>query len=99
MKRSIPYPALSAFDTPTRELSSKRRLISNTPTAALTTLNDTAFAEFAQGLARRMKNEKEGSLEEKIAYGFRITTSQKPSQRESTECSLQNGRAKLQRQS
>ncbi|BDS05169.1 hypothetical protein NT6N_02090 [Oceaniferula spumae] len=78
-KRSIPYPALMSFDTPTREVCSKRRLVSNTPVAALTTLNDAAYAEFAQGLARRMKYEHEGTLEEKIAYGYRIVTSQRPS--------------------
>jgi hypothetical protein len=59
-KRSIPYPALMSFDVPSRELCSARRLVSKSPIAALTTLNDAAFAEFAQGLARRMKYEKKG---------------------------------------
>ncbi len=78
-KRSIPYPALMAFDTPTREACSKRRLVSNTPTAALTTLNDETYAEFSMGLARRMKYEfKEGSVRERLAYGYRITTSHRP---------------------
>ena len=77
-KRSIPYPALMSFDTPTREVCSKRRLMSNTPVAALTTLNDVAFAEFAQGLARRMKYDCEGSLQQKIAFGYRVATSKNP---------------------
>jgi len=77
-KRSIPYPALMSFDTPTREICSKRRLVSNTPVAALTTLNDEAFAEFSAGLARRMKYKTEGTPEEKIAFGYRIATSQRP---------------------
>tara|TARA_B110000879_G_scaffold77397_1_gene107762 strand:- start:36167 stop:39166 length:3000 start_codon:yes stop_codon:yes gene_type:complete len=78
-KRSIPYPALMAFDSPTREMCSKRRLISNTPTAALTTLNDEAYAEFAKGLARRMKNELEtATIREKLTFGYRVTTSQRP---------------------
>ena len=80
-KRSIPYPALVAFDVPTRELCSKRRLVSNTPTAALTTLNDESYAEFAQGLARRMKYEikdEDASVKERLAHGYRITTSQRP---------------------
>ncbi len=68
-----------AFDAPTRELCSKRRLVSNTPTAALTTLNDEAFSEFAKGLARRMKYElKDAGIHEKLAYGYRITTSHQP---------------------
>lgn len=78
-KRSIPYPALMAFDTPTREVCSKRRLISNTPTAALTTLNDEAYAEFAKALAQRMKNDiPNNTLKANLAYGYRITTSHKP---------------------
>ena len=77
-KRSIPYPALMSFDVPSREVCSKRRLESNTPIAALTTLNDAAFAEFAQGLARRMKYKTEGSLEDKLSFGYRIATSSRP---------------------
>ncbi|MDA9831851.1 DUF1553 domain-containing protein, partial [Akkermansiaceae bacterium] len=71
-----------AFDTPTRENCSSRRLVSNTPLAALATLNDEAFSEMAQGLARRMKYETEGDLETKIATGFRIATSLKPGERQ-----------------
>ena len=74
-KRSIPYPTFATFDAPTREMCSKRRMPSNTPIQALAILNDTAFHECAQALARRMKFEAEGSLEEKIAAGYRATTS------------------------
>ncbi|MDA7868518.1 PSD1 and planctomycete cytochrome C domain-containing protein [Akkermansiaceae bacterium] len=81
-KRSIPFPAFGAFDAPTRENCSSRRLVSNTPLAALATLNDEAFSEMAQGLARRMKYETEGDLETKIATGFRIATSLKPGERQ-----------------
>jgi hypothetical protein len=81
-KRSIPFPAFGAFDAPTRETCSSRRLVSNTPLAALTTLNDEAFSEMAQGLARRMKYDTEGSIETKLTTGFRIATSLKPSPRQ-----------------
>ncbi|MFM2242861.1 MAG: hypothetical protein RLZ97_1716, partial [Verrucomicrobiota bacterium] len=37
-----------------------------------------AHAEFAQGLARRMKNEIQGDLPAKLAAGHRITTSRPP---------------------
>ncbi|GAA5496485.1 hypothetical protein Rhal01_02669 [Rubritalea halochordaticola] len=77
-KRSIPYPALMSFDAPSRELCTKRRLVSNTPIAALTTLNDPAFAEFAQGLARVMKYDTKGSVEKKISTGYRVATSRRP---------------------
>lgn len=79
-KRSLPYPALMSFDTPSRELCSKRRLVSNTPTAALTTLNDPSFSEFAQALGLRMQNESQDSLSDKLAFGYRLATSQQPPQ-------------------
>lgn len=81
-KRSIPFPGFDAFDAPTREVCSSRRLVSNTPLAALATLNDKAFAEMAEGLARRMKYETEGDLKTKLTAGFRIATSVKPSPRQ-----------------
>ena len=74
-KRSIPYPALVTFDAPSRELCSKRRLISNTPLQALAVLNDPAFHECARGLARRMKYDASGSVDERLSLGYRITTS------------------------
>ena len=81
-KRSIPFPGFDAFDAPTREVCSSRRLSSNTPLAALATLNDKAFAEMADGLARRMKYETEGDLATKLTAGFRMATSVRPSPRQ-----------------
>ncbi len=75
MKRSIPYPLFANFDTPSREISSKRRLVSNTPLQALAILNDPAFQETFAGFARRMKRETAGDLESAISHGFRIATS------------------------
>jgi len=74
-KRSIPYPTFATFDAPTRELCSKRRMPSNTPVQALAILNDPAFQECSQALARRMKYEAEGSLQDKISLGYRAATS------------------------
>ncbi len=50
-RRSSPYPALIAFDAPSREICSPRRGRSNSPLAALVTLNDPAFIEAARSLA------------------------------------------------
>jgi hypothetical protein len=74
-KRSIPYPMFAAFDAPSREFCSPRRLRSNTPIQALMTLNDETFAECAKGLARRMKYDTEGSLDDKLAAGYSMATS------------------------
>ena len=81
-KRSIPYPVFDAFDAPTREVCSSRRLVSNTPLAALATLNDKAFSEMAEGLARRMKYQTEGDLSTQLIAGFRMATSVKPTPRQ-----------------
>lgn len=70
VKRSIPYPSFAAFDAPSREFCSPRRLSLNTPLQALVTLNDEAFAECASGLARRMDDAGE-SLSARLAYGYR----------------------------
>ena len=52
-RRSSPYPSLVTFDAPSRELCTVRRVRTNTPLQALTTLNDPVFVEAARALARR----------------------------------------------
>ena len=49
--RSVPYPALQAFDSPNGESSCVRRSRSNTPLQALTVLNEPLFVEAAKALA------------------------------------------------
>ncbi|WP_345685377.1 PSD1 and planctomycete cytochrome C domain-containing protein [Novipirellula caenicola] len=78
MKRSIPYPMFAAFDSPSREFCSPRRLRSNTPLQALMMLNDETFAESAAALAARMQAAK-NEPREQIRYGFLIVTSREPS--------------------
>ena len=57
LKRTSPYPALMTFDAPSREVCTVRRITTNTPLQALVTLNDPAYIEAAQALARRMVRE------------------------------------------
>ncbi len=76
-KRSIPVPLVVAFDAPTREVCTPRRLRSNTPLQALITLNDETMTEFAAGLAKRMA-EQGNDLREQVAYGFVAVTSREP---------------------
>lgn len=53
-RRSNPYPSMATFDAPSREVCILRRDSTNTPLQALVTLNDPAFVEAAQALARRV---------------------------------------------
>lgn len=51
-QRMFLHPALKAFDAPSREDSCPRRSLTNTPSAALVTLNDPSFVEAARALAQ-----------------------------------------------
>jgi hypothetical protein len=51
-RRSNPYPSMTTFDAPNREVCTLRRERTNTPLQALVTLNDPVYIEAAQALAR-----------------------------------------------
>jgi hypothetical protein len=72
-KRSLLYPLFGSFDVPPRDISSKRRLVSNTPLQALTTLNDAAFHEASIALSKRMAGA--ADLTAGIAHGYRLVAS------------------------
>jgi hypothetical protein len=76
-KRSIPFPMFAAFDAPSREFCSARRLPSNTPLQALMTLNDQTFTEAAEALATRMQTHG-NTIQEQIAYGVKLATCREP---------------------
>ncbi|MBV8880447.1 MAG: DUF1553 domain-containing protein, partial [Planctomycetaceae bacterium] len=80
--RSVPYPALQAFDTPVGEASCVRRSRSNTPLQALTTLNEPLFVECARALASRTL--KEGGADDgaRLDFAFRRCVGRSPSDKE-----------------
>jgi mono/diheme cytochrome c family protein len=78
-RRTTPYPSLTTFDAPSREVCTIRRIRTNTPLQALVTLNDPVFVEAAQALARRMVAEGGKTVEDRIVYGFRLCLARKPS--------------------
>jgi hypothetical protein len=78
IRRSVRYPSLTVFDAPSREFCTARRTHSDTPLQALTTLNDPAFFEAAQAMARRVLNEGGTSASARAAYAFRLITARKP---------------------
>jgi hypothetical protein len=73
-RRTTPYPSMAAFDAPSREVCSIRRIGSNTPLQAYVTLNDPVFVETAQALARRMIREGGATSESRITYGYKLAT-------------------------
>jgi hypothetical protein len=73
---------LQAFDAPTGENSCVRRVRSNTPLQALTTLNEPLFLESARALARRVF-ERGGSCDnERLDYAFRACVARSPDKQE-----------------
>jgi hypothetical protein len=81
-KRSVPYPSLQVFDAPTGESPCPRRIRSNTPLQALTTLNDPVFVEAAQAMALRIWNQGGTTDRARIDYAFELCTGRKPRPRE-----------------
>jgi hypothetical protein len=80
-RRSNPYPSMLTFDAPNREVCTLRRNRTNTPLQALVMLNDPAYVEAAQALARRLA-QGGATPAEKVGFGFRVCLSRPPSDRE-----------------
>jgi hypothetical protein len=78
VRRTAPYPGLTVFDAPSREFCTARRVRTNTPLQALTTLNDPVFFEAARALAARTLKEAAGAPEERAAHAFRLCTARRP---------------------
>jgi hypothetical protein len=82
VRRTAPYPMLTTFDAPSREFCTVRRVRTNTPLQALTTLNDPAFFAAAKALAERVLREAGPEPEARAVQAFRLATGRKPSERE-----------------
>jgi hypothetical protein len=84
-KRSLPFPALKAFDVTSGETSCPRRVRSDTPLQALTTLNEKAFVEAAQAMALRVVKEGGKDPQSRARYAFQLCTGRKPTPFESAK--------------
>jgi mono/diheme cytochrome c family protein len=85
LKRTSPYPGLITFDAPTSETTCVRRVRSNTPLQALTTLNDEVFVEAAQHMARRvMTDVPTADTRARAEHAFRLCLTRKPTPEELT---------------
>lgn len=73
LKRSSPHPLFDTFDMATRDVCSIRRMRTNTPLQSFMTLNDPAFVEAAQALAKQMHRVGDAgssTVNDQIAYGL-----------------------------
>ena len=71
-KRTIPYPTLMTFDCPDANLACVNRGVSNTPLQALTLLNNEAFVEAVQSLAKRLLTTAGRSDQQRLTEAIRI---------------------------
>jgi len=71
-RRTVPYPSMAAFDAPSRETCTVRRINSNTPLQAFVTLNDPVYVEAAQALARRIIREGGATPEARAKWGLEL---------------------------
>jgi hypothetical protein len=77
-RRSNPYPSMATFDAPSREVCTLRRPRTNTPLQALVTMNDPAYVEAAQALARRIVGEGGSTAADRAIHGFRLVLARHP---------------------
>jgi hypothetical protein len=77
-RRTLGAPGMLTFDHSAREVSNVRFQLTNTPLQALTLMNNITYVEAARGLAERMMKEGGSTPEQRIAYAYRLATSESP---------------------
>jgi mono/diheme cytochrome c family protein len=78
IRRTAPYPSMMTFDAGSRESCLPRRIRTNTPLQALTTLNDPVYVEAAQGVARRAVGEGGADPSARAAYMIKLCIGRTP---------------------
>jgi len=81
-KRTVPHPAMIAFDSAERNVCAVKRQSTSTPLQALTMLNDTQILEAARLLGERMLSEGGSGLPERVTWAFRACTARAPNANE-----------------
>lgn len=77
-KRTNSYPSMVAFDSPSREVCTSRRIRTNTPLQALVLLNDPAYVEAAEAWARKIMDQYPDDVEKGIAESLQLITAVPP---------------------
>jgi hypothetical protein len=73
-KRSAPYPSMFTFDGVARNVCTSRRIRTNTPLQALTTLNDSAYIDMSRHFAYRMQKDAGNEVARQIKKGYQLAT-------------------------
>jgi hypothetical protein len=81
-KRTSPPPAMTTLDAPDREVCTVRRPRTNTPLQALVLLNDPTYVEASRKLAERVMTQGGPTVEDRVAFAFRLCTARTPTDRE-----------------
>jgi hypothetical protein len=84
-RRSMPDPVLASLDAPNGDFSCPRRTRSNTPLAALATLNETVFVDSARALALRVLREAGANDRDRADYAFELCLNRLPTAAEREE--------------
>jgi hypothetical protein len=82
-KRTVPHPAMSTFDSGSREICQVARQRTNTPLQALALLNDVTYVEAARAMATKAMIERD-TAESRIQFAFHQALSRKPIDQELT---------------
>jgi hypothetical protein len=77
-KRTVPYPTLSIFDVPDREVCVVQRPKTDTPLQALALMNDPVQLEAARKFAERMLLEGGATPGQRLDFAFALATARKP---------------------
>jgi hypothetical protein len=71
-RRTVPYPSMAAFDAPSREVCTLRRIQTSTPIQAFVTLNDPVYVECSQALARRIIADGGSTVADRASFALKL---------------------------
>jgi len=81
-KRTSVVPFLQIFDAPDRSTCIVKRQVSSSPMQSLAMLNDPQIVEAARHVALRMQREGGGTIDQQLAWGYRLITGRRPAPKE-----------------
>lgn len=73
-KRSAAYPSMLTFDGVSREVCTARRIRTNTPLQALTTMNDSVYTDISRKFALLVKQKAGDDVNKQIQLSFKLAT-------------------------